>query len=197
LTPEQVDILQRIGRNAQELHDLIAAVLDVSRIEAGRLPLHLAPGDIATIIGDVERETSDLRAQSDLKFVWKVAPQLPPMWTDRGKLKMVLKNLVGNAIKFTPAGSVTVEASAREEGILISVADTGGGIALHDLVHIFEPFHQLNNHLAPHQKGTGLGLHIVKRLLDLLGGTISVESEVGRGSTFKVWMPSGEPVSKS
>jgi PAS domain S-box-containing protein len=192
LTPEQEDILRRINGNAQELHDLITAVLDVSRLEGERFPLNLSQVEVATIIGDVERETRDLRAQSNLEFVWKVALRLPPVRTDEGKLKVVLKNLVGNAIKFTPAGRVTVEASARESGIVISVADTGIGMALHEVTQIFEPFHQLNHPSGSHQKGTGLGLYIVKRLLDLLGGTISVESQVGQGSTFTVWLPSGE-----
>jgi signal transduction histidine kinase len=111
---------------------------------------------------------------------------------------MVLKNLLGNAVKFTERGSITVTARSREEGVEISVTDTGIGIPRKALAVIFEPFRQVHDSSTKQNKGTGLGLHIVKRLLELLGGSIGVESEVGRGSTFRVWMPSlsepGEPV---
>jgi len=102
-------------------------------------------------------------------------------------VKVVVKNLIGNAVKFTKAGSITVAAQGQEGGVEISVIDTGVGISLEALALIFEPFHQVDN--SGQQGGTGLGLYIVKRLLELLGGTVMVESEVGRGSTFRVWVP--------
>jgi signal transduction histidine kinase len=103
---------------------------------------------------------------------------------------VVVKNLLSNAVKFTAEGSITVEARGRENGVAISVTDTGIGIPPEGLAVIFEPFRQLDNPVRHAHGGTGLGLHIVKRLLELLEGTIEVESEVGWGSTFRVWVPS-------
>jgi len=100
-----------------------------------------------------------------------------------------LKNLIGNAVKFTPQGTVTIQAACQQGGVFISVSDTGIGIPSEALSRIFEAFQQVE---SPHQStadGVGLGLHIVKRLLELLDGTITVASEPGRGSTFRVWLP--------
>jgi signal transduction histidine kinase len=120
--------------------------------------------------------------------MWHVVPGLPLLYTDSGKLKVIIKNLLSNAVKFTSAGSVTVEARAQQGGVEVSVRDTGVGIAPEALLIIFEPFRQLDNSNTRRYSGSGLGLHIVKRLLEVLGGTITVESEVGQGSTFRVWL---------
>jgi signal transduction histidine kinase len=121
--------------------------------------------------------------------MWNVEPHLSPLHTDPGKLKVVLKNLLGNAIRFTKKGSVLVDVHASRNGIEICVTDTGIGMPQDALARIFEPFHQIADPTSLRQGGTGLGLHIVKRLLGLLGGEVSVESAEGRGSTFRVWMP--------
>src|SRR5207244_12216100 len=102
-----------------------------------------------------------------------------------GKGKVVVKNLISNAVKVTKAGSITVAAHNHNGGVEISVADTGVGISQEALGLIFEPFHQVDN--SGQLGGTGLGLHIVKRLLELLGGTVTADREVGRGSAFRVW----------
>jgi signal transduction histidine kinase len=133
-----------------------------------------------------------VRERSNLEFVWQVERELPPIYTDPAKLKVVLKNLIGNAVKFTEQGCVTVDAYPSARGIEIRVADTGIGIPPEALPVIFEPFRQLESATTRQHEGTGLGLHIVKRLLELLGGKIKVESELGRGSTFRVWVPTGE-----
>lgn len=109
--------------------------------------------------------------------------------TDPLKLKVVLKNLLGNAAKFTDAGAVTVTANPHDEGIEMSIADTGVGIPQESLSEIFEMFRQANRASTQFRGGVGLGLYIVKRLLELLRGTVTVESEVGKGSTFRVWLP--------
>jgi signal transduction histidine kinase len=114
---------------------------------------------------------------------------LPALKTDADKLKVVVKNLLQNAIKFTKNGSVTVTASQRGGGVIISVADTGIGIPLQWQGLIFEAFRKAEKEGSEYYDGFGLGLHIVKRLLTLLGGTITVESEMGKGSTFRVWLP--------
>ena len=192
LSEEQAHSLRRINSSAKELLDLITAVLDVSRLEAGRLPVEVQAVEVPALLEEIKAETQEVQEQSSLEFVWRVERELPPIYTDPGKLKVVIKNLIGNAVKFTEQGSITVDAHPRAGGIEISVADTGIGISSEVLPVIFEPFRQLESATVHGYKGTGLGLYIVKRLLELLGGTISVESEVGRGSTFRVWVPISE-----
>jgi PAS domain S-box-containing protein len=189
LEEAQTDALRRIDGNAQELLDLITAVLDLSRLEAGRFPLVEQETRVSAVLREVQVETQHLREQTQLAFVWEIEQTLPILYTDPGKLKIVLKNLIGNAVKFTPQGSITVAARRAREGVEICVADTGIGIPSEAQALIFEPFWQGDASLLPRTGGTGLGLHIVKRLLGLLGGTVAVESIVGRGTTFRVWVP--------
>jgi signal transduction histidine kinase/HPt (histidine-containing phosphotransfer) domain-containing protein len=188
-TPQQVSILQRLGQSARQLHELITALLDVSRLEAGRLPVEEKTVRIAELVQDVETETRGLCDTTNLSFTWNVDAQLPPILTDPLKLKIILKNLIGNAVKFTPEGSVSVDVHARDGGVEIAVADTGVGIAPEEAATIFEPFRQLENGHGQKHKGVGLGLYIVRRMLDLLGGSISVDSSPGHGSIFRVWVP--------
>jgi signal transduction histidine kinase len=123
-----------------------------------------------------------------------VAATLPPLRTDPGKLRLILRNLLSNALKFTEAGSVSLVVTSEDNGVSIAITDTGVGIPTHALSEIFEPFYQVTDVNEPRRGGVGLGLHIVKRLLDLLGGRITVDSEYGRGSTFTVRLPwSGPP----
>ena len=136
-----------------------------------------------------------VQEQSGLDFVWPVVGELPLLHTDPGKLKVVLKNLIGNAVKFTPGGRITVEVQGGLQGIELTVSDTGIGMSPQALEIIFEPFQQAESTVTRSQGGTGLGLYIVKRLLEVLGGTVTVESEVGRGSTFRVRMPCEIPAS--
>jgi PAS domain S-box-containing protein len=189
LTAEQVRPLRRIDYSARELLELITTVLDLNRLEAG----HLAPVPqetaVAELLHELQAETQPLQERARLPVVWDIEPALPPLSTDPGKLKLVLKNLLHNAAKFTPAGHITVAVRRDKDGIAFSVQDTGIGIPQEALGLIFEPFRQIANADSAQAVGTGLGLHIVKRLLGLLGGTITVESEVGRGSTFCVWLP--------
>ena len=189
LKEEQTNPLRRIDRSARELLDLITAVLDLSRVEAGRLPLGVRETQVAGLLQEVQTETQRLQEQARLRFVWEVERTLPVLYTDAGKLKVVLKNLIGNAVKFTPTGSITVAARKAQGGVEICVTDTGIGIPPEAQALIFEPFWQVEHPVTLQAGGTGLGLHIVKRLLDLLGGTVTVESAVGRGATFRVWMP--------
>jgi PAS domain S-box-containing protein len=191
LGEEHVDPLRRIDRSARELLDLITAVLDLSRLEAGRLPVEVRETQVSGVLQEIQAETQQRQEQARLTFVWEVERALPMLYTDPGKLKVVLKNLIGNAVKFTPSGSITVAARRAQEGMEICVTDTGIGIPLEAQAFIFEPFQQFEHPMAPQAGGTGLGLYIVKRLLDLLGGTVTVESVVGCGSTFRVWLPTG------
>ncbi len=189
LTPEQTASLRRMGSNARELLDLIGALLDLSRLEAGRLPIDLRTVHMEEVLGEVKLETQEVQEHSGLTFAWSVAEGLPPITTDPQKLKVVLKNLIGNAVKFTEQGNITVAVHGWEEGVEVRVTDTGIGIPPEALAVIFEPFRQVESALLHRHQGTGLGLHIVKRLLELLSGTVTVDSVVGHGSRFRVRLP--------
>jgi signal transduction histidine kinase len=188
---EQSDAMKKIDKNSKRLLDLINAILDFSRLEAQSVQLEEV--NLSALIEKVQSETCDLCEQSGLDFVWKVETGLPTLQADPAKLKVVLKNLVSNAVKFTEQGSVTVDIHRHEDGVEIDVADTGIGISPEARQFIFEPFRQGENPLTRRHGGVGMGLYIAKRLLKLLGGTVTVESELGRGSTFHVRIPAGNP----
>jgi len=186
LQADQHDAVTRADLNARALAELISATLDMSRLEAGHLPLDLREFDLAALLRDVESETRDLLRRPGVRLEWTAVPTLPPLYSDAAKIKVVLKNLVGNAVKFTERGTITVSAAPQAGAVVISVRDTGAGIPPELLSVIFEPFRQ-----APgeHHGGVGLGLYIVRRLLAELGGTVDVESTVGGGSVFRVTLP--------
>lgn len=189
LTAAQQDALRRIQKSTFALVDLVNHVLDLNRLEVGRLPVERRIVHIDQLFKEVEQETQGLRDLSGLGFHWQVERALPTLYTDPGKLKVVLKNLLTNAIKFTEVGDITLAAAESTDAIVLSVTDTGMGVPADRQALIFEAFQQGDQANVRGQKGVGLGLHIAKRLLDLIGGTIEVESEVGRGSTFRVRLP--------
>jgi len=186
LTEEQVDALKKIDRNSKSLLGLINAILDFNRLEAKSVEAKEI--EIPDLIEEIKSETQTLMSESGLDFVFKIETGLPPVKTDPSKLKIVLKNLIDNAIKFTEKGSITVNVYKCNNGIEFSVSDTGIGISPGDLSIIFEPFRQIESPLTRRHGGAGMGLYIAKQLVELLGGTINVESEVGKGSTFRVWI---------
>jgi signal transduction histidine kinase len=164
-------------------------VLNVSRLQAGgQLPLEVRKVQVAELLAEVQAELQDLCEQSRLSCLWRVAADLPPLYTDPGKLKVVIKNLVNNAVKFTPGGSVTITAE-EQGGVHIRVTDTGIGIPVEVQAFMFEPFRQADSSLTRRYSGSGLGLYIVKHFLEMIGGSVTVTSEVGQGSTFCVWLP--------
>ncbi len=194
LTGKQADFLCRIDRNTRELVTLINETLTMSRLETGRLLINLQAVNLETLLTEVKTEMQDIGEKSTLQLQWRVTPGLPPIVvTDSFKLKIVLKNLVANAIKFTPKGSVTVEVGPLRDGVVIRVTDTGIGIAPEDLALIFEPFHRAAQTERSNYGGVGLGLYIVRQILELIGGTVTAESRVGHGSTFQVWLPQHHP----
>ena len=197
ITTEQRDILRRVERSAYELLELINATLDMSRLEAGRVPLDLHEVSLPDLIAEVDGETRSLREKPGVRFAWRIHPQLPRVRTDPLKLKVVLKNLIGNAMKFTEQGRVTVSAQPLEGWLEFAVADTGVGIAADALQVIFEPFRQGDGSTTRRYGGVGLGLYIVRRLLDILHGSINVDSEPGRGSTFRFMIPLITPEAES
>jgi len=187
LSEEQADALKKIGNNSKKLLELINAILEFSRLEAESVEIKEIK--VSDLLKEIESETKSLISETGLNFVWNTVPDLPLHRTNPAKLKVVIKNLINNAVKFTEKGSVTVDVNKSDGGIEISVSDTGIGIAQENLPVIFEPFRQIENPLTRRRGGVGLGLYIVKKLVEILGGTIQVESEVGKGSTFHVWIP--------
>jgi signal transduction histidine kinase len=190
LAPLQTEAVTRMERNARSLLELVNDLLDYSRLEAGRAALHLESFDISEVINEIiedyAAETKDKRVQLHAE----VSPELGQITTDRHKFQQVLSNLVGNAVKFTSAGSVTVTASPLDaERWYLEVSDTGIGISSEALTYIFDEFRQVDDRLARSYGGTGLGLAITRKIVDLLEGEITVESELTEGSRFRIIWP--------
>lgn len=188
LTPQQAEITTRIRGNAEELLDLMSASLDLSRLDNHAIPLAIEAVDAKALIGDLMADARTLVEDRTIDLQWEVPPGTPHLLTDPQKLKMILKNLVSNAAKFTSTGRIEVTARAAEGGVEFAVLDTGPGIAPHLLPRVFEPFRQ-GQAAEGQSRGVGLGLYIVRRLVDILEGRIAVESTVGRGTVFRVWLP--------
>ena len=226
LSPRQVPPVDRIAASATHLRHLVDQVLDIAKIAAGRLEVHAETIVLRPFVLNVASELESLVSEKGLAFSITVGASLPRVRTDPTHLRQILINLIGNAVKYTPTGTVSVRArlvgappvsntatpsvrstppGGEEMGarallaraprsgtwVALQVVDSGVGIAAADLERIFDEFEQVN--AGPRgdsmQRGTGLGLAISRRLARLLGGEISVESEVGRGSTFTVWLP--------
>lgn len=189
LTPDQLAYQERILVNAQHLLHLINEVLDLSKIEAGRLEISERPFSVRACLGEVMTQNKVLADNKGLAFTLEVDERLPEMLVgDYGRIKQIIINLVSNAIKFTDQGSVTVTATLQDEATWrISVTDSGSGIPPHLQEVIFDEFHQAENGLD--RGGTGLGLAIVRKLVLMMRGNIRLSSEVGRGSTFTVTLP--------
>nr|MDQ3350198.1 ATP-binding protein [Acidobacteriota bacterium] len=170
---------------------LINDILDITRIEAGRMPLNLTKFQIPELVAEVMAELDPIIKRSNLAVRRKMPRALPALTSDRQKVKQIVLNLLSNALKFTPAGSVTLAAvhDAKARQLIIEVVDTGLGIAPNDQRKIFEDFRQLDSSPTRGYGGTGLGLSICRRLAQMLGGTIELESTPGKGSTFMLRLP--------
>jgi signal transduction histidine kinase len=182
--------LSRIESNGRHLLTIINEILDISRIEAGRMPLQMSKFKATELIAEVKAELEPIILRSKLTITVDVPKDLA-LWSDRQKVKQILLNLLSNALKFTHQGGVTVSARSnpRERTLQLAVNDTGIGIAPLDQEKIFEDFRQLDNTPTRPYGGTGLGLSICRRLAQMLDGRISVQSELGKGSTFSLILP--------
>lgn len=189
LNRRQAEILARLRSNSLHLLDLVTSMLELSRLESRQIRLHPSAVDLAELIGAIEAEIRELYPKPDVQLECATEAGLPTLWIDALKLSVVIKSLIANAVKFTERGSVEVRARRVDDEVEIAVVDTGIGIAPEAHERIFEPFTQADASIAERFGGTGIGLNIVRRLVDTLGGTITVESEVGRGSTFSVRLP--------
>ena len=183
------DVLERIQQNGRHLLGLINDVLDLSKIEAGQLTLSPVDYSMRELVLDVVSATEALAAEKKLALEVDAPADLPRGRGDERRLTQVLLNLVSNAIKFTEAGSVSIRAKVEDGSFLVAVTDTGVGIAPEDRERIFEEFQQVDSSSTRKKGGTGLGLAIARRIVELHGGRIWVESTPGHGSTFAFTLP--------
>ena len=188
ILPSQREHLDRIKRCSLHLLDLVEEVLTFARTEAGKEQLHLAEVDV----GEVARDAVMLLEPQAAKKGLTIRPFLPALptvlRTDATKVRQILVNLLGNAIKFTDAGSITIELAVSDDRVVFTVSDTGPGIPSTQTERIFEAFTQLDQSRTRVQGGTGLGLPVSRNLARLLGGDLDVQSTPGSGSTFRVWI---------
>ena len=225
LTPRQALPVDRIAASATHLRHLVDRLLDIAKIAAGRLEVHAEPLVLRPFVLNVASEMESLVSERGLALSIGVAPSLPRIRTDQTHLRQILINLIGNAVKYTPSGTINVRAivvgngaSAVDAGgdgpttagsppspdphkswVALQVSDTGVGIAATDQERIFDEFEQVNAGARTDsaRRGTGLGLAISRRLARLIGGDLTVVSEVGRGSAFTVWLPLDAPDRKA
>jgi signal transduction histidine kinase len=185
----QKENLQKVLISSEHLLNLINELLDLAKIDAGKMEVIADTFRVEEIINMTTTTVEPLLKDGRVRIVREIAPDLPPLKTDRDKLKQVLFNLLSNAAKFTEQGEIKVTA-ARENGTLkLAVADSGIGMKSEALEHIFEEFQQAEKTTASRYGGTGLGLAIVKKFVNLMGGDIVVESEIGKGSKFTITLP--------
>src|SRR5215472_10077198 len=189
LGQKSLDALTRIRSNGKHLLGLINTVLDIAKIESGQFTLNMTEYAIESVVETVRAATESLAQSKKLTLTTSVDKSLPVGLGDEQRLTQVLLNLVGNAIKFTDAGEVSITAGARNGHFAVSVTDTGPGIPLDQQDRIFEQFHQVDSSNTKAKGGTGLGLAIAKQIVEMHGGRIWVESTIGKGSTFQMELP--------
>jgi len=189
LTPRQEEGLNRIQGAAQHLLALINDILDLAKIEAGRMPLHLEDVTLGDIVTEISQQIEPLVKKKQLTFTVDVPSRSLVLHTDRTKVKQILLNLLSNAVKFTHHGGIWLTVSKDEADLRFDVRDTGIGIRENDLESIWEDFRQVDQSRTREFGGTGLGLSITRKLVDALGGHVFAESTFGKGSTFTVVLP--------
>jgi len=191
LTDSQAHALRRTQLQSLGLLEMITALLDLNRFEAGRVPLERRRVSLGELLRELREQTPDLWRRPGVALRCEIPDDLPPIETDRGKVKTVVRNLLHNALKFTDAGEVVLSvAPAPDGGQIVSVRDTGRGMPPEAVGYVFDMFRQVPGSGGG---GVGLGLHIVQRLVGALGGHVEVTSELGRGSCFTVVLPPTPP----
>jgi PAS domain S-box-containing protein len=193
LSPEQSDDIRTIRRGAERLITLVGQMLDLSRLEAGQLDLVLEQVDLGRIIEQVREDVAPQAAAKGLALDIALPSSLPVVTGDPQRVRQILLNLVGNAVKFTERGGVRIVAGETAEGVSVAVSDTGVGIPPEALPHIFQEFRQAESGMTRRYDGAGLGLAIARGLAAQHGGTITVQSEPHVGSTFTLHLPIAAP----
>lgn len=190
LSSEQEKQVTFIQKAAVGLSDLVNDLLDLAKVEAGKIEVHPSPFEVSELFGTLRGMLRPLLVQgSSVSLTFEEPIGVPPLYNDEGKVAQILRNLVSNALKFTEQGEVRVTAVQTGHTVTFAVFDTGIGITSTDQEHIFEDFVQIESHLQKQVKGTGLGLPLSRKLAELLGGSISVRSRPGQGSTFSAAIP--------
>ncbi len=191
LNPEQSKQVGYIRKSAQDLLELVNDLLDLAKVEAGKVELKLGKFTVDQLFGTLRGALKPLRRSPDVELVFDPAADMPELNTDEGRVAQVLRNFISNALKFTERGEVHVSAhhESQSQRIMFAVRDTGLGIAPEDQARVFEEFSQVDGQLQRHSHGTGLGLPLSRRLAELLGGEIWLDSTPGEGSTFYLTIP--------
>jgi signal transduction histidine kinase len=201
-TEEQISQLQKenlqdLLNNAERLLNLIDSLLDFAKIEAGKMEVRVEPVRVQEVIHGAASTIESMLNVDRVRLIREIASDLPALSTDREKLRQIVLNLLGNAVKFTERGEIRISACQQNGSLKLAVSDTGIGIEKKDLDQIFEKFHQGDRSSGKKYRGTGLGLAIVKKFASLLGGDVTVESEVGKGSVFTVMLPLENPFNET
>ena len=190
LSAEQEKQVTYIQRSAAELSELVNDLLDLAKVEAGKIDVKPKQFEVSEFFGALRGMLRPLLAGNSIDLIFEADPNIPTLFSDEGKVSQVLRNLISNALKFTQKGHIRVTAENATGGwVIFRVADTGIGISREDQERIFEEFVQIEGELQNQVKGTGLGLPLSRRLSELLGGTLEVESAIGLGSTFILKIP--------
>jgi PAS domain S-box-containing protein len=190
-SPEQRERLELLHRNALRLQKLVNTLLDFTRIEAGRVQASYEPTDLAALTAELASVFRSAVEKAGMKLIVQCEPVGEPVFVDRDMWEKIVLNLVSNAFKFTLEGEIEVGLTREDSGATLIVRDTGSGISEEQLPHIFERFHRIEGTRARTHEGTGIGLSLVQELVRLHGGSIHVESAIGRGATFRVTIPLG------
>lgn len=189
LNPKQQDYLKRIYGSGEHLLELIDDILDLSKVEAGKEQLKLAPISVTDVCQSCLKLVQERAFDKGLQLTSDIEPEAKICIADKRRLKQMLINLLSNAVKFTPSGSISLIVRQLPDGIYFTVADTGIGIPPEDMHLLFQPFQQLDNQLKLDVKGTGLGLALTRNLARLHGGDVTAKSTLGKGSQFTIFLP--------
>jgi len=189
LSSEQEKQVTYIKRSAEELIEMVSDLLDLAKCEAGKITVKPQPFEVSAIFSAMRGAIKPMLRNKPVELVFDEEPGLPQLNTDDTKVSQILRNFLSNALKFTDNGEVTVSARKDDGNIVFSVKDTGVGISPEDQEKVFEEWSQLENPAQRHVKGSGLGLPLSRKLAELLGGRIWLESELGKGSTFFLSIP--------
>jgi signal transduction histidine kinase len=188
LTNQQKDCVNVIYDEGERLKNLVEEILDIERLEKGKMAINKSLVNVIDIYSDVI-DNKIIMKNENVKILKDFPKTIPKIMVDEDKLRQVLINLISNSLKFTESGSITVRVSSTNKEIITDVIDTGIGMKQEELDHIFEKFYQISNHLTRNKGGLGLGLSIVKKILDLHNGHVEVKSKLNKGSTFTYYLP--------